>query len=65
MSKVVRKRLLQTMECIRQAVDVIEQWNVNKLNPEMQRGDMLVELLTDVQDLAIALGTRIEALKGA
>lgn len=64
MSKVVRKRLLQTMECIRQAVDVIEQWNVNKLNPEMQRGDMLVELLTDVQDLAIALGTRIEALKG-
>lgn len=64
MSKVVRKRLLQTMECIRQAVDVIEQWNVKKLNPEMQRGDMLVELLTDVQDLAIALGTRIEALKG-
>lgn len=30
----------------------------------MQKADTLVELLTDVQDLAIALGTRIEALKG-
>lgn len=64
MSKVVRKRLQQTIQCLEQASRIIEE-NYMKAEMEIAQDDpLLVELLTDMQDLAIAFGTRIEALKG-
>lgn len=64
MSKVVRKRLQQTIQCLEQATRIIEK-NYMKAEMEIAQDDpSLVELLTDMQDLAIAFGTRIEALKG-
>ena len=59
MSKVVRERLQKTMQCLEEATSVIGETCAN--TPEAH---LIVELLTDTQNLAIAFGTRIEQLKG-
>lgn len=58
MSKVVRRRLLETIELLQQGTQAI-----GRLVEEDRREECL-ELLTDCQELAIAFGTRIEQLKG-
>lgn len=64
MSKVVRKRLQQIIQCLEQATKILGE-NYTKAGMEIVQDDpSLVELLTDMQDLAIAFGTRIEELKG-
>lgn len=58
MSKLVRKRLLQTIELLRQGTQA-----VGKLMEE-GRIEECLSLLGDCQDLAIAFGTRVEAIHG-
>ena len=64
MSRLVRERLQRTVECMESAVHAIETWGTKAQKEPTQKMDALIELLTDTQDLAIAFGTRIEALKG-
>lgn len=59
MSKVVRERLQKTIQCLEEATSVIGETCAN--TPEAH---LIVELLTDTQNLAIAFGTRVEQLKG-
>ena len=58
MSKVVRKQLLQAIELLEKGTN-----QVGKLIADCRSEDC-IELLTDCQDLAIAIGTRIEKLRG-
>ena len=64
MSKVVRERLQQTIQCMEEATQVIGKKYSNASSENMQENQLLVELLTEMQDLAIAFGTRIETLRG-
>lgn len=64
MSKVVRERLQQTIQCMEEATQVIGKKYSNTSSENMQENQLLVELLTEMQDLAIAFGTRIETLRG-
>ena len=58
MSKVVRKQLLQAIELLEKGTT-----QVGTLIADCRSEDC-IELLTDCQDLAIAIGTRIEKLRG-
>lgn len=58
MSKVVRKQLLQAIELLEKGTN-----QVGKLIADCRKEDC-IGLLTDCQDLAIAIGTRIEKLRG-
>lgn len=58
MSKMVRKQLLQAIELLEKGTN-----QVGKLIADCRSEDC-IELLTDCQDLAIAIGTRIEKLRG-
>lgn len=58
MSKVVRKQLLQAIELLEKGTK-----QVGKLIENCQREDS-IGLLTDCQNLAIEIGTRIEKLRG-
>jgi hypothetical protein len=58
MSKIVRKQLLETAEVLEQGTG-----QIGKLAADGRTGDGIA-LLADCQDLAIALGTRIEKLRG-
>lgn len=58
MSKVVRKQLLQAIGLLEKGTN-----QVGKLIADCRKEDC-IELLTDCQDLAIAIGTRIEKLRG-
>lgn len=64
MSKVVRERLQQTIQCMKEATQVIGQL-CEDVHADMTRAErMLTGLLTETQELAIAFGTKIEAVKG-
>lgn len=58
MSRTVRKRLLGTIELLGEGVNAIDRML------QRQQYEMCIALLSDCQELAIALGTRIEALRG-
>jgi hypothetical protein len=58
MSKMVRKQLLQAAEVLEQGTKQIGRLAADR------RAEDCIALLTDCQDLAIALGTRIEKLRG-
>lgn len=64
MSKVVRERLQQTIQCMEEATQVIEKKCSNLQQDKAPEKQLLTEFLTEVQDLAIAFGTRIEQLRG-
>lgn len=64
MSKVVRERLQQTIQCMEEATQVIEKKCSNVQQDKAPEKQLLTEFLTEVQDLAIAFGTRIEQLRG-
>lgn len=64
MSKVVRERLQQTIQCMEEATQVIEKKCSNLQQDKAPEKQLLMEFLTEVQDLAIAFGTRIEQLRG-
>lgn len=64
MSKVVRERLQQTIQCMEEATQVIERKYSSVQTNQVQGNQLLVDLLTEMQDLAIAFGTRIEQLRG-
>lgn len=64
MSKVVRERLQQTIQCMEEATQVIGQLCVGTHADMIQADRMLTGLLTETQELAIAFGTKIEAVKG-
>lgn len=64
MSKVVRERLQQTMKCMEEATLIIGMRCADGFADLGQGDTLLMSLLTDTQDLAIAFGTRIEKLKG-
>ena len=64
MSKVVRERLQQTIQCMEEATQVIEKKCSNVQQDKAPEKQLLMEFLTEVQDLAIAFGTRIEQLRG-
>ena len=64
MSKVVRERLQQTIQCMEEATQVIEKKCSNVQQDKALEKQLLTEFLTEVQDLAIAFGTRIEQLRG-
>ena len=64
MSKVVRERLQQTIQCMEEATQVIEKRCSNVQQDKAPEKQLLTEFLTEVQDLAIAFGTRIEQLRG-
>lgn len=56
MSKIVRKQLIGTIELLKKASGMIED--------SVRKNQDTIALLTDCQDLAVALGCRIEELKG-
>lgn len=64
MSKVVRERLQQTIQYLQKATEVIAHKSADLQDGLAQQDNLFVGLLTDTQNLAIALGTRIEELKG-
>lgn len=58
MSRVVRERLLEIIDLLEEASKTIEE------ETDIVESQAYMGLLTDTQNLAIALGTRIEKLKG-
>lgn len=64
MSKVVRERLQQTIQCMEEATQVIGQLCAGTHADMIQADRMLTGLLRETQELAIAFGTKIEAVKG-
>lgn len=64
MSKVVRERLQQTIQCMEEATGFIGIRCANVSAEKPENVQLVIELLTDTQNLAIAFGTRVEKLKG-
>lgn len=64
MSKVVRERLQQTIQCMEEATGFIGKRCANVSAEKPEDVQLVIKLLADMQNLAIAFGTRVEKLKG-
>lgn len=64
MSKVVRERLQQTIQCMEEATGFIGKRCANVSAEKPEDVQFVIKLLADMQNLAIAFGTRVEKLKG-